>query len=121
MNLESILISTRNRLGPSETYEHFDGDLIPEINAAFAVLYQRGVGPAKGFVISDDSTTWNEFTTDMVVQSMAREYVYLSTKLTFDPPENSSLLQSMKERKSELEWRLETAVEFPNEEVVSDE
>ena len=121
MNLESILISIRDRLGPSETYTHFDGDIISEINTAFAILHQFGVGPPQGFEISDDSATWNEFTTDIIVQNMAREYVYLSAKLTFDPPENSSLLQSMKQRKDELEWRLNTAVEFPNEEVVSDE
>ena len=121
MNLESILISIRDRLGPSETYTHFDADLISEINNAFAVLYQLGVGPAKGFEISDDLATWNEFTENVIVQNMTREYIYLSTKLTFDPPENSSLLQSMKQRKDELEWRLRTAVEFPHEEVVSDE
>lgn len=121
MNLESVLISIRDRLGPSETYEHFDTELITEINAAFAVLYQLGVGPVKGFEISDSSTTWNEFTDNIVVQNFVREYVYLSVKLVFDPPENSSLLQSYKQRKDELEWRLTTAVEFPHEEVVSDE
>ena len=121
MNLESILISIRDRLGPSETYAHFDTDLITEINTAFAVLYQLGVGPPQGFEISDNSSTWNEFTENIIVQNMVREYVYLSAKLTFDPPENSSLLQSLKQRKDELEWRLPTLVEFPHEEVVSDE
>ena len=121
MNLESILISIQDRLGPSETYSHFDSDLISEINAAFAILYQFGVGPSQGFEVCDESATWNEFTTNIIVQNMVRDYVYLSVKLVFDPPENSSLLQSMKQRKDELEWRVTTAVEFPNEEVVSDE
>ncbi len=121
MNLESILISIRDRLGPSETYTHFDGDIISEINTAFAILHQFGLGPPQGFEISDDSSTWNEFTDNIVVQNFVREYIYLSVKLVFDPPENSSLLQSYKQRKDELEWRLTTAVEFPHEEVVSDE
>ena len=121
MNLESILISIRGRLGPSETYEHFDGDIIQEINTAFSVLHQLGVGPKQGFAIGDDSNEWNEFTENIIVQNMVRDYVYLSAKLVFDPPENSTLLQSMQKRKDELEQRLIIAVEFPNEEVDSDE
>ena len=55
--MESILTSVKKMIGIAEEYEHFDNDIIININAVFADLAQMGVGPANGFAIFDDETT----------------------------------------------------------------
>lgn len=51
---ESILTSIKKLLGIDESYTHFDPDLIMHINSVFSILRQMGVGPAEGFVITDE-------------------------------------------------------------------
>ena len=40
-----------------------------------------------------------------------KTYVYLKVKLVFDPPLNSSLMDSFERQIKELEWRLNVEVE----------
>ena len=51
--MESILTSIKKLLGIEESYEIFDPDIILYINSAFSTLTQLGVGPEKGFSITD--------------------------------------------------------------------
>ena len=110
--MDSILNTIKHMLGPSEGYEYFDTDIIVNINNAFSRLTQLGVGPAAGFRISDASATWNEFVTDQRLEAV-KEYVYLKTRLGFDPPANYSHISLMKEQIAELEWELNVVAETP--------
>lgn len=109
MNEESILVYVKRLLGIQSDYSHFDPDVIYGINAAFAVLTQLGVGPKEGFSISDDSATWNEFISDTARLSLIKPYVYLKTRLLFDPPSSSALIDAMNKTVAEYEWRLYVA------------
>ena len=109
--MESILTSIKKLLGPTETYDNFDTDIIQHINSTFAELTQLGVGPPEGYYIEDADNTWDEFLTDPVQLGMAKDYVYISCKLVFDPPTNASVLQSLEKRLSKLEWRLNVDAE----------
>lgn len=109
MNEESILVYVKKLLGIQADYTHFDPDVIYGINAAFAVLTQLGVGPAEGFAISDDTSKWTDFVPDAARLSLIKEYVCLRTRLLFDPPTSSALIDVMNKSVAEYEWRLYVA------------
>lgn len=109
--MESILTSIKKLLGITEDYEHFDTDIIIHINSVFSILTQIGVGSETGFSISDKTATWSDFITDSTNLEMVKTYVYLKVKLLFDPPLNSSVTASIEKTISELEWRLNVAVD----------
>lgn len=110
--MESILKSVKKQLGVHETFTAFDADIIIGINTAFMVLTQMGVGPAAGFTISNEYTTWTDFISeDSVKFEGVKTYVYLKTRMIFDPPSSSAVMQAMKDSITELEWRLHVAAE----------
>lgn len=109
--MDSILTSIKKLLGIAEDYKHFDTDLIMHINSVFMILTQLGVGPPEGFTIEDDSAIWEEFIEDSTKLQAIKSYVYLKVKLLFDPPLSSAVMESMDRTISELEWRLNVAVD----------
>ncbi len=102
----SILIGTKKILGIAEDYTVFDHDIITHINTAFSTLTQLGVGPAQGFMIEDDSETWDEFIEDDLQYNSVKSYVFLKVRQLFDPPTTSYLIASTEKQIEELEWRL---------------
>lgn len=111
--MDSILTSIKKLLGITPEYKHFDADIVLHINSVFMVLNQLGVGPAEGFTIADEYSTWSEFLGDDHVHVEAvKTYVYLRVKMLFDPPQSSAVVESMKRTIDELEWRLNAAVDF---------
>lgn len=109
--MDSILTSIKKLLGIDEEYKQFDADIIMHINTVFLNLTQLGVGPAEGFLIEDDSATWDDFIGDSNQLQAVKTYVYLKVKLLFDPPLSSSVTESINRIISELEWRLNVAVD----------
>lgn len=109
--MESILTSIKKLLGIEENYTHFDADLIMHINSVFMILTQIGVGPTNGFSIQDAETTWQEFLPEDSNLEAVKSFIHLKVKLMFDPPTNSSHLESIKQLASELEWRLNVSAE----------
>lgn len=103
---ESILTSIKKLLGITEEYTHFDTDVMIHINSAFATLYDLGVGPEECFGIVDKEQVWEEFTKGDKRLSPVKSYVYIKTKLVFDPPLSSSVIEAMKQSIAEIEWRL---------------
>lgn len=101
----SILKTIRRMIGPDEDYEHFDTDLIIHINSAFSRLCQLGVGPETPFKITGEDETWDEFI-DPGHQEEVKQYIFLKTKLIFDPPASSSVINVYKEEIEKLEWLL---------------
>lgn len=104
----SILDDVKHMIGPDEEYDYFDKDLIIHINSVFGILFQLGVGADRStpFQISSSSDTWGMFTGDDVRRNMVKQYLYLKTRLAFDPPQTSFVLESIKTQIEELEWRL---------------
>lgn len=104
--MDSILTSVKKLLGLTEEYTAFDPDLIMHINSVLMILRQMGVGPEKGFTISDATATWSEFCNERTDLEAVKSYVALKVKLLFDPPQSSSTMEATKNLISELEWRL---------------
>lgn len=81
---DSILISIRDALGYSQVKD-FDNELILHINSAFEVLRQNGYG--NPIHVTDETNTWDEFTSDdNEMLDAVKHYVYLFTRQLFDPP-----------------------------------
>ena len=105
--MRSILNSVKKRLGISEEYEHFDDDIIMDINSVFAILNQLGVGPSDGFSIEYQYAEWSDFLgVNQKQLELVESYVYLKVKLLFDPPQSSFVLESINRQISEFEWRI---------------
>lgn len=109
--MESILTSVKKLLGITEECTDFDIDIIMHINTVFSVLCQLGVGPSDGFSIEDSSATWSEFIDDNSKIEMVKSYVYLKVRILFDPPTVGAVMDSVNRTISELEWRLNVAVD----------
>lgn len=110
--MESILTSIKKLLGIAEEYEHFDNDIIMHINSVFMILTQLGVGPSKGFMITDSSATWDDFLPEDNEQLQSvKTYMYMKVRLMFDPPTSSAVMESMNRMISEFEWRLNVTVD----------
>lgn len=102
-----ILSLTRHRIGANDEIHDFDEDLIMEINTAFNILTQLGVGPVKGFSISGEDETWDQFLpADDPRYNMAKTYVAARVRLKFDPPQASYIVDALKQDIAELEFRL---------------
>ena len=114
--IDSILTSIKKLLNISEEDSSFDIDLIIHINSVFSILDQLGVGPDGGFSIEDNTAIWSDYTTDIYQLADIKSYVFLKVKLMFDPPTNSSILQSIERSITELEWRLNVAIENKSDE-----
>ena len=112
--MDSILTSIKKLLGPSVDNTDFDADIIIHINTAFSILSQLGVGPTNGFSILDATKVWTDFLASSEKLEMAKTYVYLKVKLYFDPPLSSAAITSMNQMISELEWRINVAVDPPS-------
>lgn len=108
---DSILVTIRKLVCGDPYANHFDTDLLVHINACFSVLNQLGVGPEKGFVVTDETQNWSDYTADSTVLNLVKTYITLKVRLIFDPPLTSSVLEAMNKEISQLEWRLNVAVD----------
>lgn len=113
-NAESILTSVKKLLGIAEEYTQFDTDIIIHINTIFMALQQMGIGPNDGFSITDENDLWTDFMEDSILLNSVKTYMYLRVKLLFDPPLTSSTVDSFNKLISELEFRMNSKAEYPN-------
>lgn len=109
--MDSILTFIKSMLGIDKDYTHFDSDIIMNINSSFSSLNQLGVGPSTGFLITDESKTWNDFIGSRDDLESIKMYTYLKARLGFDPPTNAFLVEAMERQIHELEWRINSQVE----------
>lgn len=104
---QSILKSTKKVLQIGLDDTSFDLDVMTHINSAFSTLTDLGVGDQEGFAIEDDTAEWADFlANDLVKLSKVKTFVFLHTRLLFDPPNTSFLLESMSKQKEESLWRI---------------
>lgn len=102
----SILISTKKVLGIGENYTAFDPDIIMHLNSALSTLNQLGVGSENGFFITDETSVWEDLNIPDNQLNLVKTFVFLKTKILFDPPGTSFLMEAMNNQIKEFEWRL---------------
>lgn len=112
---DSILLSVKKLVGIQPDCDSFDADIIMHINTAFLTLNQLGVGPAKGFSITDESTKWLEYMPeDNSNFEAVKTYIGAKVRLIFDPPTSSVVAEALKETVKEFEFRLNVEAETPS-------
>ena len=114
--MDSILQSIEKLLGLDENYDAFDDDVMMHINSVLMILTQLGVGPKNGFSITGEEETWGDYLgEDISKLSAVKTYVYLKVKTMFDPTSSSVVNEATKEMLKELEWRLNSEIEYKEE------
>lgn len=104
--MESCIFYTiKKMLGVSMDDGPFDMEIIVGINSAIMVLNQLGIGP-QGFVVTGVTETWSDLLEDFSDLEAVKSYIYIRTRLVFDPPTNSFLVNALQEQMKEYEWRL---------------
>ena len=105
-NNDSILNSIKKLMGLTEEYDAFDQDILILINSVLFELEQIGVKAKEGFVLSDKTAVWSDYSDDDRLLNVLKPYIYMKTKLTFDPPTSSGALDSMNRIIDRFEWRI---------------
>lgn len=111
IDMNSILESIKKCSGVSNWDSAFDSDLILFINSNFLALGQMGIESAKSFSVTDESTLWTDLMKDGPLLNAIKSWLYLKTRLEFDPPTGSAL-DSYKAMINEYEWRICSEVDY---------
>lgn len=106
MEINSILDSIKELILGNSEDTSFDPSLILHINSALSIVNKLGVGP-DGYKITDKENTWDEFLLDRDDLEMVKTNVYLRVRLMFDPPQNSFLVNAIKDQINESNWYIE--------------
>jgi hypothetical protein len=110
----SILDSVKKALGFDPDYTFFDLDITMHVNAAFGALQQLGVGGDAGFMISDNTTLWSQYVSDLVYLGMIQQFIYLNVRLVFDTPGTSFAIGAYEKQLEQLAFRINVAAEHIN-------
>lgn len=111
----SILLTIKKLLGIAPEYDCFDTDIIIHINYAIATLNQIGY-PSNGFIVSNARDSWDDYLEDDARLELIKTYIYLKVKMVFDPPTSGMVMDSYKQLVAELEWRINSLVDYEREE-----
>ena len=103
---DNVLSSVKKLCNIDGDDKSFDQDLIIHINSVLMVIMQEWHGMNSAFRIEDGTETWDDIVGEDTNYEGLKDLVGLKVRLLFDPPTNSSLLQSMNEQIKDLEWRL---------------
>ena len=103
---DSILKTIKHMLGIEDDDTHFDTDIIHAINSAFFVLNQLGIGPEEPYEINGDNETWTSFDPENSKFNAVKEFIYLKTRMVFDPPQSGTVINEFNKQLDELTWRL---------------
>lgn len=109
---DSILETIKKKLGIDKDDDSFDVDILWDINSAFLMLYNLGVGPNYIFSIEDETETWSEFLVDDSTDLKAvATYIWLNVRLVFDPPSTSFVVEAINNQISKLEFEMNVVVD----------
>jgi hypothetical protein len=103
---DSILYTVKAALGVELDYTGFDTDILMGINSSIMALMQLGVGVEDGLVVTTEEDAWADLLDDDVNVEAAKSYITLKTRLLFDPPATSFVIEAIKNQIEEFAWRL---------------
>ena len=93
--MDSILNTIKKLLGIDSDDNSFDIDIMAIVNSIIPSLSQMGIGPKNGFIIMSSDDKWIDYIEDNTINlEGVKTYLYLKTKLIFDPPINSTVIES---------------------------
>lgn len=111
VNPDSILDSTKQYLGLDTDNTAFDLDVMMSINSAFGSLHQLGITTVDSFEVADSTTLWSTYISNLPLLGLAKSFVYLTSRLIFDPPATSFALDAVQKQIEQYGWRINVAAE----------
>ena len=106
----SVLLTICQMLAIPDEYRGFDVMIVSAINTAIFSLAQLGVDLC---LVITGNEVWDDLCGDIEPQTIAgvKLYIYLYTRLVFDPPGTSFLITAMQASLDELATRLKIEME----------
>ena len=105
--MNSVILDTvKIMLGGPDLGESFDTDLLVHINSSAQTLIDVGLITKSGFTNVLKTTKWGDFLNDSIVLDFVKSYIYLKTKMVFDPPPSSYVSDALNRQLAELEFRI---------------
>lgn len=112
---DSILTDIKDFIGGAAKEEEvFDSQLIILANMTIDKLRQIGCSIPKDFLIQSEDDTWDDLEIMQPIMESVKSYMCLSTRILFDPPSNSFVLDALQKQLAETEWRIYSEVDYPN-------
>lgn len=102
----SVLYTIKTMLDVVPSNCDFDTFILVAINSAISVLVQLGVVTGKTRSVIGIEETWSDLLGDDEFFEAAKMFVYIKTRLIFDPPANSFVVNAFNDQLKEYEWRL---------------
>lgn len=107
-SFSSIFSSVKSQLPLDPSVEDFDTAILASINSSIFTLRQLGIGRKEGFRVTSDKDTYEDYLgkANEIIGGEVDQYFLLNAKIFIDPPANSSVLETYKQKIKECEWRL---------------
>lgn len=110
----SIITTIKKMLGIAEDYTPFDTELLFFINSAIMDLSQLGVCSSDFQITEDGNETWDDLLFDSSQNGLlngAQKFIYIKTRLVFDPPNSGYVTTALQKELDETTWRLRVQVD----------
>lgn len=113
---QSILDSIKKIIGNGELDDYFDQDLCFAINSVLMQANRMGL-VCDDFSIVDSNKTWKDILlrADQINLHALISWTALRVRLLFDPPTSATLMNSIKEEATRLEWYIYTTENYVGE------
>lgn len=110
---DNVLSCVKKWIGEDENMHAFDSDIAMAINGWLMTLRELGVPIADGFKIVTGTETWTDMFGNKTDLESVKTWLYIKTRLTFDPPASSFVITALQDQAKELEWRLNVQEDTP--------
>ena len=100
--IESVLESTKKKLGLAKDYVAFDEDVLSHIGVAINTLEQLGVFAPGVHSVEDYDYTWEQLLNGDGRLNMVKSYIYLKVKTLFDPDQSGFLVTARNDQLKEI-------------------
>lgn len=103
--LNNVLDSIKKMLGLDSQVNDFDSDIL--MNLATSVLTLKQIGVKFNTTSITKETTYDDLLSESnEIKDAVRMYLFYKTKISFDPPSSSIVMETYKELIRELEFRI---------------
>ena len=115
---KSIISTIKKMLGLAEDYTVFDTELLFFINSAIMELSQLGACSPDFQITENGDETWDDLLSECSYNGLlngAQKYIYIKTRLVFDPPNSGYATSALQKELDELTWRIRIQVDGEEE------
>ena len=114
----SIIDTIKKMLGLAPDYSAFDTDILFFINSAIMDLSQLGVCSPNFQITEDGNEKWYDLLSESSSNGLlngAQKFIYIKTRLVFDPPNSGYVTSALQKELDETTWRLRVQVDGESE------